>query len=180
MAHEAARNRGRKRRLNAISGESARNKRQKRILLDEVARQAGLTYSELAGAKIVRRSDESIHVYYGGKARADGNGHGHIVMRHDKLTYHRAPGVPNRRPEYFATDEDYVAYEQLKGRDRGWLRMRHGTMNGRPITFAYGWGSNAGTARVVRGHVDERTFYDPSTSSTPMIGDIDAFIIPDE
>ena len=79
--------------------ESELNKERKNRALD----MAGLTADERKNAKVVWQDDITTQIFYGGIDKADGEGHGHIVLMNDLVVYRRTPFSPHGSHNYISS-----------------------------------------------------------------------------
>lgn len=143
-----------KSRLERVKAESSRRRENDR----DIASRAGVVAEYLDNIKVRRNSDGSYDIYYGGIGAPDGFGHGHATIdRVGKLTHNRRPFDSNS-PENFADDDAYIEFQKSKGHRGGFGRPHYGYIDGKPVTFALGWGKKSGETLLADGHVNKTTF----------------------
>ncbi len=124
-----------------------------------IAMRAGVSAEYLGNIKVRKNNDGSYDIFYGGISKPDGFGHGHAALsRTGKATHDRKPFDANR-PENFADDEAYIDFQKSKGHGGGWGLAHYGYIDGKPVTFVYGWGTKEGETLLADGHVDKSTFH---------------------
>lgn len=136
-------------RRNMLVAISRRKKEEKQA----IARLAGIPQIYINNVWIVREASGATNLYFGGIGKPNGPGHGHYVMTSNgDVTYRRNPFNPHGYYN-FTTEEDYIARKRDKGYVGGFGRARFGYVDGKPVTFAFGWGTKKGEALIADGHV---------------------------
>jgi hypothetical protein len=142
-------------RLERVKAESNRRREDRRA----IAERAGVPSQHLDDVWISTEPDGSVNIYFGGVGRANGPGHGHYAMdRYGTVTYRRDPFDPHGKNN-FADDEAYVARKREEGHRGGFGRVWYGSVDGRPVTFALGWGTKEGETLLADGHVTDEAFW---------------------
>lgn len=124
--------------------EAAKKRREEKR---SIAERAGVPAQYCDNVWISRKPDGTVHIYFGGIDKPDGDGHGHYVMEASgKVTYRRDPFDPHGG-QNFTDQED------------GWTPRQQGvTESGHEVTFREGLGANEGHTLISDGHVSGRAF----------------------
>lgn len=142
-------------RLEKVKAENKKRKDDKRSL----AEKAGVPHQYRDNVRVSTERDGTVNIYFGGVGEPNGPGHGHYVMdSYGKVTYKRDPHDSHGK-ENFTDEEAYIKRQRSQGHMRGFGRAQHGyTSDGKPVTFALGWGGNEGHTLLADGHLSEEHF----------------------
>ena len=61
-----------------------------------------------------------------------------------------------------AARDEREARERRQNHQGGFGEAQYGSIDGRPVTFALGWGTKEGHTLLASGHVNKRTFFESS------------------
>lgn len=112
-----------------------KNARERERVLDR----AGVYGSERGDAKVVKKSDGTVQVYFGGFASGDGLGHGHVAIgKEGKVTYKRQAFSKHGRQNYVDSDVNANG-------------IYEGTFNGRPAIIKVSDSGNSNQMQVFYG-----------------------------
>lgn len=123
-----------------------------------IAQRAGVPYHYLDNVLVSRQADGMIHIYFGGVGKPDGPGHGHYVMdQYDRVVYRQEP-FDEHGAQVFEDEVSYIQQQRGQGHRGGFGIPVHGSIDGRAVTVAFGWGTREGETLLADGHVDRATF----------------------
>lgn len=141
-------------RLAVVRTQREQRKDDKRSL----ARQAGIPVQYWDDVYVSTEADGSVNLYFGGLGEPTGPGHGHYVVdRYGTVTYARDP-ADDHGAHNFANEEAYIQRQREQGHSGGFGHPIHGSIDGEPITAAFGWGTKEGQTLLADGHVNLATF----------------------
>jgi len=130
-------------RLATLKSETEKRKSDKKSL----AVRAGVPSQYHNDVYMTKKTDGTTHFYFGGVGSPDGAGHGHYVMESTgSVSYRREPFDPHGSQNH--TDNHKGGFEP----------PQHGYVDGKPVTFASGWGSNQGHTLLADGHLSDKDF----------------------
>lgn len=138
-----------KKRLETVKADNKKRTADKR----SIAKRAGVPSRYLDNVWVSTDASGTSNIYFGGVGEPAGPGHGHYAMdSNGKVTYKREPFDPHGSQNF--TDQE----EKQNHHRNKFPVVQHGTIDGKPVTFALGTEGREGEILLADGQKSDQDF----------------------